>query len=122
MTRQQLAIEHVIESSSEHLTAEQIYSFARRKQPNLAIGTVYRNLNRMVEEQKLRRLTMPGAADRFDRVVTPHPHLLCSQCGSVFDCGIEGLEEFLQQKTGAAISSYELTLCGICPNCSANSD
>ncbi|MDD6176225.1 MAG: transcriptional repressor [Firmicutes bacterium] len=119
MTRQRLAIEHVIRSSREHFTAEQIYFQARRELPSLAIGTVYRNLNQMVEQGQLRRLTMPGAADRFDRFVDPHPHLICPDCGCVFDCKIDGLKDFLQQKTGVPLCSYELTLCGPCPKCAA---
>lgn len=119
MTKQRLAIQHVIFSAEEHLTAEQIYFLARQELPTLAIGTVYRNLNQLVQEKKLLRLTMPGTADRFDRFVAPHPHLLCTRCGGVYDCEIEGLQEFLQQKTGVPVSSFELTLCGICPACSA---
>ena len=119
MTRQRLAIEHVIQSSREHLTAEQIYFQAHRELPSLAIGTVYRNLNQMVEEKRVRRLTMPGSADRFDRFANPHPHLLCPRCGCVFDYKVDGLQDFLQQKTGVPLQSYELTLCGLCPKCAA---
>ncbi len=122
MTKQRQAIERVITASCEHLTAEQIYFLARQELPSLAMGTVYRNLNQMLEEKTLKKITMPGAADRFDRCVSPHSHLLCSRCGCVSDCCVDGLQEFLQQKTGLELLSYELTLYGLCQSCAKNED
>lgn len=122
MTKQRTAIEQVLTSTAEHLTAEQIYLRARQLLPSLAVGTVYRNLNQMVREQKLRRLTIPGAADHFDRSTQPHGHLLCARCGRVCDCEVEGLHDFLEQKTGGSVYTYELVLCGLCRDCAENRD
>ena len=50
----------------DHPTAEQICSSLRAECPRLSLGTVYRDLNTLVEIGRIRRVSIPGQADRFD--------------------------------------------------------
>ena len=70
-------------SRTDHPTAEQICTSLRVDCPRLSLGTVYRDLNTLVEIGKIRRVSIPGEADRFDGETTVHQHLWCRKCHSV---------------------------------------
>ena len=69
MTKQKRLIMEIIRECHEnrvHPTSEDIFLEARKKLPNIALGTVYRNLNILSEEGVIRRLSVAGNPDRFD--------------------------------------------------------
>lgn len=51
-TTQRNLILDIINNSCEHLTAEEVYEIARKSILNISLGTVYRDLNILVELQK----------------------------------------------------------------------
>ena len=53
-------------SRSDYPTAEQICTSLRAVCPRLSLGTVYRDLNTLVDIGKVRRVSIPGEADRFE--------------------------------------------------------
>ena len=65
-----------VEQLCDHPTAEEIFDLAARECPGLSLGTVYRNLNSLVEAGRVRRVSIPGKADRFDHTLGWHSHLL----------------------------------------------
>ena len=94
MTKQKRLIMEIIRECHEnrvHPTAEDIFFEARKKLPNIALGTVYRNLNILSEEGVIRRLSVAGNPDRFDLNVMTHDHLVCSRCGRLKDVEIKVL-------------------------------
>ncbi len=117
MTRQQALVCAIVENTCEHLTAEEIFCRAREQMPAIALGTVYRNLGQLSDRGVIRRLTIPGQPDRFDKNPTPHAHLLCSKCGCVQDLFLPELQERLQKQCGTKITGYQLTVEHICPAC-----
>ena len=80
--------------------------------------TVYRNLNILVEEGILRRLSIAGHPDRFDNTKVEHEHLVCKNCGKLQDFKIEGVRELLTKAAGISIDNYELNAYYICKECS----
>lgn len=116
MTKQRRLIAAIIHDSHEHLSADQIYQAAREKMPSIAIGTVYRNLTLMVTEGEIRRIEVAGGSDRFDRICTPHDHLLCICCGKVSDIQITPALD-AQLPPDYTYVSHSLVIRCICPNC-----
>ena len=107
-------------SVRSHPTADQIYLDARRVDGKISRGTVYRNLNRLVEAGRVRRVSIPGKADRFDHTLQNHAHAVCTVCGTVSDVlpqALPLLEEFLQQDCGFTVRRMNLVLEGVCPRC-----
>ena len=51
-----------VEQLCDHPTAEEIFDLAARECPGLSLGTVYRNLNSLVEAGRVRRGSIPGKA------------------------------------------------------------
>jgi len=117
MTKQRKLVLNIVENSCEHLTAEEVFFIAKQEMPNIALGTVYRNLNILVEDGMLRRLSIAGHPDRFDNVRVEHEHLVCKNCGKLKDFKIEGVKEMLTKVAGTPIENYELNAYYICEEC-----
>ena len=104
----------------DHPTAEQVYKTARIIHPALSIGTVYRNLGQLVEENHLRRVDLRDGARHFDITTAPHYHICCTRCGCLQDVQIAELAVLARQaatETGFTAERHELTLYGLCPDC-----
>ena len=101
----------------EHMTAEEIYMKAKKIQPSIAVGTVYRNLGLMAEAGQIRRISMVNAPDRYDRTLLPHEHLVCQSCGELSDIAVSDLKDYLEKQTGIRILGYDLNLKYICDKC-----
>ena len=49
-----------VEQLCDHPTAEEIFDLAAKECPGLSLGTVYRNLNSLVDAGRVRRVSIPG--------------------------------------------------------------
>ena len=56
MTRQRQAIMEMLAKTDEHPTAEMVYEAVRKQLPEISLGTVYRNLQLLVEEGLAREI------------------------------------------------------------------
>jgi Fur family peroxide stress response transcriptional regulator len=117
-SRQRELVFNTVEELHDHPTAEEIYSKAIVDCPNLSLGTVYRNLNYLVECGRVRRVSVPGKADRFDPILKAHSHLYCTECGKVIDAMVDDavLLKILHGIPGK-VDGYSLTLFGVCDKC-----
>ncbi len=122
MTKQRLLIYKIVSESCCHPTAEMVYEQAKSALPSIALGTVYRNLNLMVEDGEIRRICIPGEPDRFDKTLAPHGHMLCVRCGKVIDFPVDALDRNIEECTGAQILSCNVSMQVICVDCLANDD
>ena len=103
-----------------HATADEIYAEIAKEHPHISRATVYRNLNLLAELGEIRKLEIPGAADRFDHRCHDHCHVRCETCGRVFDVVMEyvaGLEQNIRDAHGFAFTGYDILFRGICPEC-----
>lgn len=88
-SKQRELVLHTVEQLCDHPTAEEIFDKAAPECPGLSLGTVYRNLNSLVEAGMVRRVSIPGRADRFDHTLCWHSHLYCTACGGVVDADVD---------------------------------
>jgi Fur family peroxide stress response transcriptional regulator len=79
------AILKAIRSTSTHPSAQWVYEKLKPFIPNLSLGTVYRNINLFLHEGLVMSVGVVDGEERFDGIVEPHPHLVCSRCGRVMD-------------------------------------
>ena len=82
MSKQKKLITEILAASYAHPTASQIFEEARKRMPNIALGTVYRNLGVLVDEGIIVRLSVTGQPDRFDLPDDAHWHVICDKCGA----------------------------------------
>ena len=121
-SRQRESILNSLNEKLDHPTAEMVYNCVKKEQPNISLGTVYRNLNQLVEQGVLRRIATPVSGDRFDIRTDPHAHLLCARCGKVLDLEddlISELDRNVMRTTAFLVNDRQLLLSGICADCLA---
>ena len=116
MTKYAKKILEIVESSRNHMTADQIFYALRETYPSVALATVYNNLNRLCEKECIRKISAEGMADRYDNTHR-HDHLICKHCGKLVDITLADLTELLEKQTGMHILAYDLKLIYLCDEC-----
>ena len=116
MTKYAKKILEIISSSRSHMTAEQVFEALRQSCPKVALATVYNNLNRLWEEDLIRKISVEGMPDRYDRIQR-HDQLVCKCCGRLADVDLGDLTQQLESKIGMPILSYDLKLLYLCDSC-----
>lgn len=107
-------------ASGDHPTAELVYRRLRPELPRLSIGTVYRNLQQMAREGRLRELA--GPVTRYDAWLNPHTHFCCTACGDVRDLPCVPYDAALDAAVSAQgylAAGHALMFTGLCPGCAA---
>ena len=116
MTKYGKEILEIVETSCSHLTAEQIFDALRQRCPRVALATVYNNLNRLWQQGRIRKVSVEGMPDRYDRMAR-HDHLVCRGCGKLADVELADLTEQLEKQVGIPILAYDLKLLYLCDQC-----
>lgn len=123
-TRQKAVILSAVQGTKTHPTAEQVHAMIADEMPNLSLGTVYRNLNRLAEIGTIRRISVTNSPDRFDGDLTPHHHVCCTQCGKFcdfFDMEYNNdLDKLIEAKTKFSSVRHETVFYGKCEDCKIN--
>lgn len=106
----------LINQSKGHMTAEQLFLELKKTEPGVVLATVYNNLNSLCQEGLIRKLSMEGSPDRYDKIER-HDHLVCKKCGALSDIKFENLTGDLEKQLGEGILSYDLKVFYLCPKC-----
>ena len=106
----------IILNSKEHPTAEMIFMKMKKRNSKIVQATIYNNLKTLVENGKVIQISHPGFPDRYDNT-TRHDHLICSQCGTIFDVRLNDLTASIEEQLGQKIDSYDLRINFRCPDC-----
>ena len=120
-TRQLEVVWSAVKGDKSHPTADQIYDKVRKQLPNISLGTVYRNLQKLVADEKLQILIL-GRSQHFDPLVGRHQHFICEACDSVFDVMIDTENELKPAKLpheGFKVTSHQLAFYGTCKHCTS---
>lgn len=118
-TRQRQLVLDAVLSRCDHPTADDIYSDVHGRDERISRGTVYRNLNLLVEAGMITAVRVPGGS-RFDKRVDCHAHLVCSECGAVMDAPVPydaSLDAGAEHETGFLHIKHATVFYGICPAC-----
>ena len=106
----------IINASEEHLTAEQIFLILKQIHPSVVLATVYNNLNNLYQQGQIRKISLEGCPDRYDKN-TRHDHLVCRKCGKLSDVYLSDITSELEQQIGLSIEGYDLKVQYLCPQC-----
>ena len=105
-----------------HAAADEVYDAVVKEHPTVSRATVYRNLNRLAETGKIRKIAIPDGPDRFDHRLHEHYHVKCSKCARVFDVDMDyiaDMEERIKDPHGFRFTGHSVIFTGICPECGA---
>ena len=119
-SRQRETIKEYLKSTTEHPTADMVYENVRKVFPKISLGTVYRNLNLLVEQGEAIKLDCGDASERFDGNTHNHYHFMCKECSCVSDLKIDSLshiDTLAASGFDGRIQGHVTYFYGICGDC-----
>ncbi len=120
-SRQREMIKEFLATRKDHPTADVVYRNVRQSNPNISLGTVYRNLTLLAELGEINRLRVGDGVDHFDADTSPHYHFVCKACGNIEDLNMDSIES-ITETAGAGfngrIDGHVTYFYGICERCS----
>ena len=81
-SRQRELIKEFLMTRKDHPTADIIYQSVRKENPNISLGTVYRNLTLLCGDGEINRLNVGDGTDHFDADISPHYHFVCGNAAA----------------------------------------
>ena len=121
LTKQRRSVLRVIRESDKHLTANEVFDDARRLLPGISFATVYNSLRYLKKEGLIGEIRLGTDANLYDRKLTRHDHAICSNCARLVDFELPLPDRLLEEAAKRSKfegASIELTLRGLCPECS----
>lgn len=109
-----------LQSRRDHPTADMVYESVRKNQPNISLGTVYRNLSLLAEHGRILKISTGMGPDHYDGFIEPHNHFICRCCGAVLDMEYLSEEDVITNASKSftgIIEEYELMFYGTCETC-----
>ncbi len=118
-TLPRLKILGILESAEHpHMTAEDVYKKLLSMGEEVGLATVYRVLTQFQEAGLVIRHNFEGGRSIFEiNQGGHHDHMVCVECGRVFefcDVGIEQRQRKIAEKAGFSIEDHSLYLYGVC--------
>ena len=119
-TIQKDLVRNAVSEMKKHVSANEVYDFIKERYPTIGKGTVYRNLDILVEEGALRKIEVPDGPNRFDCILKKHYHVMCVKCGEISDVDMDEISELIERihnTHGIEFLDYDISFKGICPKC-----
>jgi Fur family transcriptional regulator, ferric uptake regulator len=133
VTRARQAVIEVLDSTDDHLTADEIVARAEASAPGVHRATVYRALSTLGELGLVTHTHVGGSATVYhlallaptdDAASGPHAHLQCGNCQAVIDIPIDALDSLISRvdrEVGFLIEPHHAALLGLCAKCRPSS-
>ncbi|MBN2402441.1 MAG: transcriptional repressor [Spirochaetes bacterium] len=119
-SRQRERILELLRSTEIHPTAIWLYDRLKDEFFNCSLGTVYRNLNILLEQGLIKKIAFGSTFDRFEANITDHYHFICDKCNSIIDLNIpidKELNKIITKKTNYNIKRHRVEFFGLCEKC-----
>lgn len=119
-SKQRERIFQALKKTRAHPTAEWLFERVRLNMPHISLGTVYRNLNVLKQQGKIRELDFGEGLKRYDAFTDPHYHFICDECGVVKDLEIPAqtdLNDRVKSMIPGTVRSHRLDYFGVCSDC-----
>lgn len=120
MTRQRMAILHVLHHVGKHLSPTEVYKQAKKDHPGLTEPTVYRTLEFLAENELVHLSQSHNGHLTYQIVSDDHHHVVCRVCGSEIEVEhrlLENLYLKLESTSGYRRINSHMTFFGVCPKC-----
>ena len=124
VTNQRALILDIIRRGRRHLDADEVYRRARKKQPQLSLSTVYRNLQLFKNLGLVEEVHFDDTHHHYEmKPSAEHHHLICLGCGKVleFECELSPkMREEVALNKGFEVTGVEVHMSGYCSRCQQN--
>ena len=120
LTSQRRAVLEALKDFKGHPSAEEVYLVVKKKNPRVALGTVYQALSVLEEIGLIEAKHWSESPVRYDLNTEPHHDIRCIRCGEVNEIpGVE-FEDFamrIRENTSYQVTNACLVIEGVCPDC-----
>lgn len=120
LTSQRRAVLDALEEAGGHPSTEDVYLIVKRKNPRVALGTVYQALAVLEEIGIITSKHWAETPTRYDLNLRPHLDIRCKGCGEVSEVpgvALGDLEAEIQHNTPYEVHDTALVIQGLCPTC-----
>ena len=102
-------------------SADDIYLKIKSMNPKLALSTVYRIIDKLVDLDIIHETIKDADKSRYELCHEHHKHyMVCTNCKNLFPldvCPFHELEEKIAEQTGFTVSGHKFEIYGECPKC-----
>ena len=127
-TRQKAMIyQYILDNRQRHITATDIASFLAAEGTPVGIATIYRYLDKLVEQGEIRKYIMDEKSSACYQYVEEHTtgplhfHLKCVRCGKLIhtDCSyLQQIDRHILEHHGFHVDHSKTVFYGVCQECS----
>lgn len=122
LTRERSIIVEEIFRSHDHFDADALIERLARGGRRVSRSTIYRSLNLLEEAGLIRKVARQDDREIFehDYGYPQHDHLVCRQCGTLFEFHNDAINEVLAEvarQRGFRIDGHRLEVQGLCDAC-----
>lgn len=104
-----------------HVTVEELTHAVRKRNRSVGYATVYRTVKLLARLDYVKELDFGDGLKRYEsNLGAHHDHLVCQECGTVFEFKeprIETLQEQVAKKHGFRPTMHRLDIYGYCRRC-----
>ncbi|PNR94145.1 Fur family transcriptional regulator [Petrotoga sp. 9PWA.NaAc.5.4] len=122
-TPNRIKVAYELLNSSNHLTINDIHEKLLKKGQRISFTSIY-NIVKLFESAGLVKELKTNDKIHYDSNTLPHIHFICEKCQNIWDLNIQentDWKELLESNLpNYKLGSVEITLHGICENCSKN--
>ncbi len=122
LTDQRKIILDVFLKTERHLSVEDLYNIAKKKDSSIGQATVFRTLKLLREADIAKEVDLGDGKTRYEHKYghEHHDHLVCLECGrfiETMDPKIEKLQDELCKKHRFTPQRHKMQIFGICRKC-----
>jgi Fur family transcriptional regulator, peroxide stress response regulator len=118
-TEQRAAVYRFLRSSTEHPTADEVFTYVRGELSDISLATVYKALETLVTCGLVVKMAYGDDCARYDARTDDHYHSRCIRCGTVRDVPADvppGIAD-LHAGDGFRVEGYRVEVLGVCAAC-----
>ena len=119
-TEQRAAVYRFLRGTTEHPTADEVFTAVRGQISDISLATVYKALETLVSCNLATKLTYGDESARYDARTDEHFHTRCLACGAVRDVensSIAGALPKIRPADGFQVAGLRLEVVGYCQTC-----
>jgi Fe2+ or Zn2+ uptake regulation protein len=120
LTSQRRAVLDALKDFKGHPSAEEVYLAVKKRNPKVALGTVYQALSVLEEIGLIEAKHWSETPVRYDMNTEPHYDIRCTKCGAVAEIPGVQFEDFaarIRENTPYEVTNTSLVVEGVCPAC-----
>ena len=122
LTEQRKEILSTFLKIDKHLSVEELYDIAKKKDPSIGQATVFRTLKLLCDADIAKEADLGDGKVRYEHKYghEHHDHLICTKCGrfiEAMDPEIENLQDELCDRLRFKPQRHKMDIFGVCKQC-----